>query len=129
MAENIESRQLTLDEVCSIGKGVLEGFPSFTISTEERGADPVHDSYSGDVITEPIVRAVIARVLALLAALPEGTRTGSPETLEIGGIKQQAIYRGNVALSFRLQFDGSTLKTVLDVGGYIVKDDRVSRSW
>jgi hypothetical protein len=129
MAWNIESRQLTLDQVCSIGKGVLEGFPWFTISTEEGGGEPVHESYAGDVITEPIVRAVTARVLALLAAMPEGTRTASPATLEIGGIKQQSIYRGNVALSFRLQFDDSTLKTVLHVGGYIVKDGLGSPSW
>lgn len=124
MAEGIESKPLTLGRVCAIGKSVLGDYRPFAVLTGDSRAEPIHDSYSGDVVTESIVRLVTMRVLDRLAALPVGTWTTPPQTFTIGGVEQQAIYKGNIALSFRLQFDSSSLQTVLHVGGYIAGGNR-----
>ena len=124
MESGNQSEQITLDQACAVGRAVLDDYEPFTILPEQRRTDPICESYAGDVITETIVRGVTIRVLEQLAALPEGTWMEPPQRATIGGVKQEAIYKGNVALSFRLQFDGSKLQTVLHVGGYIVADDR-----
>jgi len=124
MESDNQSEEPTLDWVCAVGKVVLEDYEPFTILPEQRRTDPIYETYAGDIITEAIVRALTLRVLEQLAALREGTWTASPQTVTIGGIKQQAIYKGNIGLSFRLQFDSSKLQTVLLVGGYIVAGDR-----
>jgi hypothetical protein len=119
-----EPNELTLERICAIGNNVLDNYALFAVVSEQQRTEPVHETHPGDFITEQIVRAVTVRVLERLAALSPGTWTTAPQTLTIGGVRQQAIYKGNIALSFRLQFDGSKLQTQLHVGGYIIADDR-----
>jgi hypothetical protein len=126
MAETAESKALTLAQVCAIGQSVLDECQALTVRAEERRGEPVHEAHAADVISESVVRAVTKRVLGRLAALPQGTRASLPQTLVIGGVKQQLVYKGNIALSFRLQFDGSRLHTVLHVGGYIIADEQAT---
>jgi hypothetical protein len=40
------------------------------------------------------------------------------------GVEPRAIYKGKIALSFRLQADGTTLETALHIGGYILGEER-----
>lgn len=117
---------MTLDEVCKIGKEVLDDFKELTPSdARTQQVEPVLEKCSersGDPLTDEEVRSTVLKVLNRLAALPAGTWTTPPQLGNVGGLSAQAIRKGNVALSFRFQYDTSILESVLLVGGHISEE-------
>jgi hypothetical protein len=114
---------VTLDQVCAIARIELENFEALVFSSRTEQVQPIQETCtakSGDPLTEEKVRFTILRVLRRLADLPKGTRTTtSPQLMNIGGVEERVVHKGNVALTVRLQFDTSTLEANLVVGGYI----------
>jgi hypothetical protein len=121
---------MTLDEVCKVGQDELDNFQGFTPSPARKQVQPIAERFSADSandITEQLVRSMSRRVLNALAALPQGTwTTTAPSSGNLGGVEHRAIQKGNLALTFRLQYDGDTMKTVLWVGGYITEEKKAT---
>jgi hypothetical protein len=120
---------MTLDEVCKVGRDELDNFQGFTPSPATKQVQPISERFSADSgndITEQLVRSMSRTVLNALAALPQGTWTTSPSSLNLGGVEQRPMQKGNVALTFRLQYAGDTMKTVLWVGGYITEEKKAT---
>jgi hypothetical protein len=116
---------MELDEILKIGKHELDNFKGPTLSEKKQQAAPILEILkvgSGDQLTEEQIRSAVGGVLHHLTNLPAGSWTVPPLTGNVGGVVQRAIYKDNVALSFRLQHDGSAKLTNLLIGGYLVKD-------
>lgn len=113
---------MTLGEVCDVGQEVLDAYPMWNISPKKRQVESIHEKFVfplGDELTKEMVQEIVHKVLGQLEVLGDGIWTPSPHTLTIGGIEQRAIYRDNIAITFRLQFDSVKHQNVLIAGGSI----------
>jgi hypothetical protein len=121
---------MTLEQICEVGKTVLEEYKPLVVGEPLRYAERTIDSAkkydSHEDITEAEVRFHTLKVLDGLAALPPDTYMSQRYSDNIGGVVEQVVAKGNVGLAYRLEADPYNFKLDFVMGGFLVVSEQAA---